>query len=191
MSESFIVNAQARSDQGKGASRRLRHTGNIPAVVYGSGKEPVAITVSHNEMILHLEHEAFYSHILTLSLDGVDQKVVLKDLQRHPAKPFVLHADFQRIDENVLLKAFVPLHFLGADTSEGVKQGGRVSHKVTELHVFCLPKDLPEYIEVDMSGMDLAEMVHLSDLQLPEGVTSVSLSLGDDHDLVVASIDKA
>ncbi|MEN8174223.1 MAG: 50S ribosomal protein L25/general stress protein Ctc [Pseudomonadota bacterium] len=190
MKETFEINAEARSDTGKGASRRLRRAGMVPGIIYGTGKDPEMISVDHNELIKHLEHEAFYSHILAVKVDGTPRRVVLKDLQRHPAKPFVMHLDFLRVSESEKIKMHVPLHFLGEESAPGVKAGGTASHHLTDVEVSCLPKDLPEYIELDVSGMDLGDAVHLSELQLPEGVELTALSHGDEHarDMAVISL---
>jgi large subunit ribosomal protein L25 len=170
MIETFEVNAESRADAGKGASRRLRRTGMVPAIVYGGHRDPEMISVAHNEMVRHLQHEAFYSHVLTLKLDGSESKVVLKDLQRHPAKPFILHMDFQRVTEGEKLRMIVPLHFENETSSKGVKAGGNVSHNLTEVEVTCLPKDLPEFILVDLAELQIGEIIHLSEIPLPEGV---------------------
>ncbi|RDH88699.1 MAG: 50S ribosomal protein L25 [endosymbiont of Seepiophila jonesi] len=170
MSVSFEINAQSRSDAGKGASRRLRHQGTVPGIIYGADKEPSMITMVHNELAHALENEAFYSHILDLKLDGKSEQVVIKDLQRHPAKPFIMHVDFQRVDMNEKLRMHAPLHFINEETSPGMKMGGNVSHSLSDVEIICLPKDLPEFIEVDMADMDIGDSVHLSDLQLPDGV---------------------
>jgi large subunit ribosomal protein L25 len=189
MSEAMIVNAQVRSDEGKGASRRLRHQGLIPGIVYGGNKKPEMITLSHQEMLLHLEHEAFYSSILELDIDKKKQQVILKDLQRHPAKPFVLHVDFQRVSATQTLKTRVPIHFVGEDVCPGLKLGGGVSHHMTDVEISCLPKDLPEFLQIDMSKMVIGDSVHLSEIELPEGVEIPSLAQGvEQHDMVVVNI---
>lgn len=170
MSVDFNVVAQPRVAAGKGASRRLRREGLVPAIVYGGHEEPEAISLSHNELVKHLEHEAFYSHILDLKVGDTSTKVVLKDLQRHPAKPFILHADFQRVSRDEKLKMVVPLHFLNESSCKAVKLGGQVAHNLTEIEITCLPKDLPEFIGIDMSDLEVGSIVHLSEIQLPEGV---------------------
>ncbi len=187
MKESFVVNAELRTDQGKAASRRLRRTGKVPAVVYG-GKDPAQqLALSHHEMAKHLETEAFYSHILTLKLDGKEQQAVLKDIQRHPAQPILMHFDFQRVFADVAIRMDVPLHFIGGEKCPGVKaDGGIVEHVLAHLEVECLPKDLPEFIEVDLSNMKLNETVHLSQLKLPAGVVLIELRHGNDQ--TVASV---
>ncbi len=183
----FVVTAETRSDMGKGASRRLRREGKIPGVIYGAHKEAVSVLLDHNEMMNHLKHEAFYSHVLSIKLDGKTEQAVLKDLQRHPAKPILLHADFQRVSATEKLRMHVPLHFVGGDVAPGVKVGGgMIAHNLTEVEVTCLPKDLPEFIEVDLSGMDVGQSLHLSDLKLPKGVELIALVHGSD--LPVAAI---
>jgi len=183
MSASFIVNAELRSDQGKGASRRLRETGRLPGILYGAHKEPTMISLSHNEITRHLEDEAFYSNLLTLNLGGNQETVVLKDLQRHPSKPFILHADFQRVQADEKIRLHVPLHFINEAKCPGVKAGGKVSHQLTDVEISCLPKDLPEYIEVDMSEMQVGDALHLSQLKLPAGVEYPSTE-GEDYIVV-------
>ncbi|NBC49181.1 MAG: 50S ribosomal protein L25/general stress protein Ctc [Gammaproteobacteria bacterium] len=170
MSEVYEVPAQPRSDTGKGASRRLRRQGLVPGIVYGGNSEPEMISVPHNELERQLEYEAFYSSLLDLKLDDKTTKVVLKDLQRHPAKPFLLHVDFLRVSRGDKLRLTIPIHFVNEETCPGVKMGGTVSHNVTEIEVSCLPGDLPEYLTVDMSQMDMGDVVHVSELQLPEKV---------------------
>ncbi len=190
--EDFKLDATARNDLGKGASRRLRRlAGQVPAVVYGGSVAPLSVSLSHNELLKHLEHEAFYSHIISLNVDGVAQDVILKDLQRHPAKPVVLHADFLRIDKTTRLTTHVPLHFINEAFSKGVKiQGGKVIHNVTQIDVSCFPHNLPEFIEVDLANCEIGTIIHISDLKLPSGVVSVALSHGADHDLAVATVVK-
>ncbi|KXX64527.1 50S ribosomal protein L25/general stress protein Ctc [Marichromatium gracile] len=170
MSVDFNIVAQPRETVGKGASRRLRRAGEVPAIVYGGHQEPQMITLAHNELLKHLEHEAFYSHVLTLQVGDETSSVVLKDLQRHPAKPFILHVDFQRVTQGEKLRMSVPLHFLNEEGCVGVKAGGLVSRSLTEVEVSCLPQDLPEYIEIDMVAMEVGAILHLSELQLPAGV---------------------
>lgn len=188
MAISFELNAEPRTDTGKGASRRLRHAGKIPAIMYGGNKDPEALTLNHNEVIRNLEHEAFYSHILTIKVGGSETRAVLRDLQRHPSKPFVQHMDLQRVSETEKIRMHVPLHFLGEEVAPGVKAGGMVSHEIIEVEVECLPKDLPEYIEVDISGMNVGDSLHLSDLAIPGGVDLLELARGEGHDLGVVSI---
>jgi len=184
----FELEAESRSDQGKGASRRLRRDGKVPAIMYGADVDPQAITLVHSEIIKRLEHEAFYSHILTVNVDGKGTKAVLRDMQRHPAKPVIMHMDFQRVDENKPIHVNVPLHFIGADVAPGVKAGGMVAHDLIGVELGVLPAHLPEYIEVDISGMDIGDALHLSDLKLPETGALVELARGEGHDLPVVSI---
>jgi large subunit ribosomal protein L25 len=169
--QQFEINASKRVDQGKGASRRLRRAGMVPGILYGAGKAPQSITVGNNDMLLHLEHEAFYSHILTVSVDGSAERVVLKDLQRHPFRPILLHVDFQRIDENKKLTMRIPLHFLNEESCVGVKaNGGVLSHLASDIEIECLPKDLPEFIAVDVVELQLGDILHAADLKLPANV---------------------
>jgi large subunit ribosomal protein L25 len=188
MAISFELNAESRTDMGKGASRRLRHAGKVPAIIYGGDKAPEALTLSHNELLRNLEHEAFYSHILTINTGGSSTSAILRDLQRHPSKPVILHVDLQRVTADEELRTQVPLHIVGEDACPGIKAGGLVSHDQTEVEVECLPKHLPEFIEVDISGMEVGDTLHLSDLKVPEGVTLLELVRGEDHDLGVVSI---
>ena len=170
----FELEAESRSDMGKGASRRLRRDGKVPAIVYGGGENPQAITLVHSEVLKRLDHEAFYSHILSLKVDGKKLDTVLRDMQRHPSKPVVMHMDFQRVQADEVLRVNVPLHFIGEDDSPGVRlQKGVVTHNVVDIEIECLPGNLPEYIEVDVSAMELDEMLNLSDIKLPEGVEMV------------------
>ncbi len=189
MSINFELVAEARHDLGKGASRRLRHDNKVPAVLYGVGKNATYINLNHNEVLKSLAHEAFYSHVLTINIDGQTERAVLKDVQRHPSKPRVMHMDFLRINENEKIRMHVPLHFINADIAPGVKQsGGIVSHLMIDVEITCLPKDLPEFIEVDLKNLHVNEAVHLSDLKLSTGVEVVALTHGAEHDLPVASI---
>jgi large subunit ribosomal protein L25 len=188
MTVNFALNAEVRSDLGKGASRRLRrNVAMVPAVVYGGEKAPQSISLLAKELAKLLENEAAYSHVLTLNVDGTNESVIIKALQRHPAKGYVLHADFVRVVAGQKLTAHVPLHFINQETSVGVKQqGGEASHVLVEVEVSCLPKDLPEFIEVDMAKVEVGQIVHLSDLKLPQGVELVALAHG--NDLAVANI---
>lgn len=187
--ESFEVIAEPRESVGKGASRRLRKTGKVPGIVYGTGKDAEMITIDQNAIGHQLENEAFYSSILSLNIGKKNQQVVLKDLQRHPYKRLILHIDFQRIDAKEKLTMRVPLHFLNEESCVGVKTGGGViSHIMTDLEISCLPKDLPEYIEVDLAELELNESVHLADLKLPQGVEIYALGHGGDDSQPVASV---
>ncbi|MDP2245604.1 50S ribosomal protein L25/general stress protein Ctc [Pseudomonas sp.] len=188
MTVEFALNAEVRSDLGKGASRRLRrNVAMVPAVIYGGEKAPMSISLLAKELAKLLENEASFSHVLTLNVAGSNESVLIKALQRHPAKGHVLHADFVRVVAGQKLTAHVPLHFLNQESSVGVKQqAGEVSHVVVEVEVSCLPKDLPEFIEVDMAAVEVGQIVHLSDLKLPKGVELVALAHG--NDLAVANI---
>ena len=192
MSTDFILQAKGREDTGKGASRRLRRlAGEVPAIVYGGKKNPTKIALKHKDVAKALENEAFFSSIISLDIEGASEDVIIKDIQRHPAKKIVLHMDFFRVSKTTVLQTKVPLHFINEDTCPGVKLGGGiVAHTMTDIEIQCLPKNLPEFIEVDMAEVDLGDIVHISDIVLPEGVESVALNLGADHDLSVATINK-
>ena len=192
MSTDFILQAKGREDTGKGASRRLRRlAGEVPAIVYGGKKNPTKIALTHKDVAKALENEAFFSSIISLDIEGTSEDVIIKDIQRHPAKKIVLHMDFFRVSKTTVLQTKVPLHFINEDTCPGVKLGGGiVAHTMTDIEIQCLPKNLPEFIEVDMAEVDLGDIVHISDIVLPEGVESVALNLGADHDLSVATINK-
>ncbi|MCK5386442.1 MAG: 50S ribosomal protein L25/general stress protein Ctc [Gammaproteobacteria bacterium] len=188
MAISFSLEAETRTDLGKGASRRLRHTEKFPAVVYGAGKDPVSLTLDHKKFLHNLENEAFYSHILNLSVDGKEEQVILKDLQRHPAKIAIMHADFLRVSATEKLHLRIPLHFINADASPGAQEGGLITHSISEIEVACLPKDLPEFLEVDLSSLELDQSLHMSDITVPAGVELVELAHGEGHDQPVASV---
>lgn len=189
MSIDFAVDAEARDDLGKGASRRLRRSGRVPAIIYGAGEAPQNISLDHNKMMHNFENEAFFSHIITVNLNGKKQKAILRDLQRHPARPVILHVDFQRVSDDQAINVHVPLHFLGEDICPGVKQeGGSISHNVIEVEISCLPKDIPEFIEVDVSGLSIGDSIHLSEVKVPEGVTIAALTHGEGHDQQVLSV---
>ena len=184
----FALNANVRSDLGKGASRRLRRNESlVPAVIYGGEKPAQSISILAKELAKLLENEAAFSHVLALSVDGTAENVVIKALQRHPAKGYVMHADFVRVVAGQKLSAHVPLHFVNEASSVGVKQqGGEVSHTISEVEVSCQPQDLPEFIEVDLAKVEIGQIVHLSDIKLPKGVELVALAHG--NDLAVANI---
>ncbi len=173
MSIRYDIDATLRAEAGKGASRRLRSSGLVPGIVYGGHKDPSLIVVNHNDLVRRLEHEAFYSHVLTLKVEGKSESVVLKDLQRHPAKPFVTHVDFLRISAEETIRMQVPLHFINEDTCPGVKMGGTASHNMNEIEIICLPKDLPEFLTVDMTGLEIGQTIHINELVMPEGVELV------------------
>jgi large subunit ribosomal protein L25 len=181
-----IINATSRKDEGKGASRRLRLTGQVPAIVYGANADPQSIQLNHEKLWLIQQNEWFYASILDLDVDGKVQKVLLRDMQRHPYKQVVMHVDFQRIDENAPIRFKVPLHFINQDVSPAGKLAGVViTHELNDVTVSALPKDLPEFIEVDLSALTVGDIVHLSALKLPAGVTLPELKLGKEHDLAV------
>ena len=186
MKTSFDLVADSRpSEQGKGASRRLRRSGKVPAILYGGHQEPKQLILDHQNLLTLLVNEKFFSTILSLKIDGQPQAAILKDVQRHPAKNQVLHMDLQRVLENEKIRMTIPLHFKGAAAAPGVKtQGGVVSHLLNEVEVLCLPKDLPEFLEIDLSAMEMNEIRRMSDLQLPQGVELVSLSHGRDEAIV-------
>jgi large subunit ribosomal protein L25 len=189
MAVEFQLNAELRTDMGKGASRRLRRAGKVPGILYGGKKEPSPVTFPHKDVAKSLEHEAFYSHILTVNVDGSAEMAVLKDLQRHPFKPLIMHLDLQRVTETDKIRVHVPLHFIGEDVAPGVKlRSGIVNHLMKHIDVTCLAKDLPEYIEVDVSPLDVGESVHISDLKLPSGVEIPGLVAGSEHDLPVVTV---
>jgi large subunit ribosomal protein L25 len=190
MSDAFELHAEVREDKGKGASRRLRRLADqIPAIIYGGDQDPQPLTLVRKDLEKALENEAFYSQVLTITVGSVAQKAILKDLQRHPAKDRVMHADFLRVDDKTVVKVNVPIHFLNEESCFGVKmEGGMIQHQVTDIEVQCLSGDIPEYIEVDMKELRTGDIIHLSDVTLPEGVTSVALALGEDHDLAIASV---
>ena len=190
MSESFIVVAETRVDEGKGASRRLRRLeGKMPAVIYGTDQDDQSLTLIRKEFEYMLENEACFSSILEVQVDGKSQNAIIKDIQRHPAKGFPMHADFLRVRMDQAIKVNVPLHFINEEQCTGVKLGGGMIQKqATDIEIQCLPKDLPEYLEVDMLEVELGGIVHLSDITLPEGAIATALELGDDHDLAIASV---
>ncbi len=192
MSTDFKLDAETRTDLGKGASRRLRRLGDkVPAIIYGDEKEPHNISLLHKDFIKQLENESFYSQVITLSVDSKPEEVILKDLQRHPAKNRIMHADFLRVSKTKKLHTKVPLHFLNETNCVGVKQqGGAITHNMTELDISCLAKDLPEFIEVDLSNLEIGASLHISDLTLPAGVESTELAHGGDHDLPVVTVYK-
>ncbi|WP_101759752.1 50S ribosomal protein L25/general stress protein Ctc [Oceanicoccus sp. KOV_DT_Chl] len=191
MSGEFTINAESRTDLGKGASRRLRRLENkVLGIVYGGSDAPAPLTCATNEIAKLIQNEAFFTSIVDLNLDGKVQKVVVKDMQRHPAKDSVMHIDLLRVDASTKITMHVPLHFINEDICHGVKmEGGTISHALNDIEVSCLPKDLPEYIEVDMAGLSTGENIHLSDLTLPTGVESVALAHGEDHDLLVSAVN--
>jgi large subunit ribosomal protein L25 len=193
MSEAiFKLDATVRTDLGKGASRRLRHAGKVPAIIYGGGKEPTSITLEHNKVFQAQEFEAFYSHVLTINVDGKKEEALIKDMQRHPFKLKVMHIDFLRIVAGELLTVNVPIHFINEDKADAIKlDGGHAEHHMNEIEISCLPKNIPEYIEVDVSNVEMDQTLHLSDITLPKGTESVELTKGEEHDLAVVTIKQA
>jgi len=189
MAISFNLSAEVRNDKGKGASRRLRRIGKVPGILYGAGEPPVDLAFDHNELSNNLAYEAFYSHILKIKVGEDEYQAIVKDLQRHPAKPVIMHLDLMRVKDNLEIRVHVPLHFLGEKEAIGVKQqGGVVSRNLIEVEIACLPRYLPEYIDVDVTNLELNHALHLSDLKLSEGVRIVQLAYGEEHDLPVVAI---
>jgi len=188
MSNVFEFVAESRGQSGKSTARSLRRQGKVPAVIYGGNGEPQMLVLSHNEVVKHLDHEAVYSHILDVNVDGRKEKAVLKGVQRHPAKFQILHLDFLRVNMADTVKVHVPLHFINESTSIGGKKGGIAAHSMVDVEVSCLPAALPEFIEVDLAKLDIGESVHLSDIVLPAGIEIVALTHGPEHDLPVASM---
>lgn len=185
----YQLAAEMREDLGKGASRRLRRLNKIPAVLYGAGRPAWSLTLKENQLMRNLQEEAFYAAIIELTLEGKKQKVFLRDLQRHPSKPFVLHVDMQRVRDDVEMTVVLPIHFLNEEISHGVKmEGGKIQRNLSEVEIVCLPGVLPEYIELDLEALKAGEALHLSDLKLPEGVKSTELEQGDSHNHAIVSI---
>jgi len=188
MSNVFEFVAESRGQSGKSAAKRARHIGNVPAVIYGGHQEPKMLMLNHNEVIKHLAHEAVYSHVLDVTVDGKTEKAILKGIQRKPAGVQILHMDFLRVDMTETVKVHVPLHFTNEHTGIGGKKGGIAAHSMTDVEVSCLPSALPEYIEVSLATLDVGETLHLSDLVLPAGVSIVVLAQGAEHNLPVVSM---
>lgn len=191
MAAEFELQAEVRADLGKGASRRLRLQADlVPAIIYGAGQDPQSLSIAHKDLIKATENEAFFSHILTINVAGDKQNAIIKDLQRHPSKSRILHADFQRILLDQAITVEVPFHFLNEESCVGVKTGGgQISHNMSQITISCLPGDLPEYIEVDLADVDVGEALHMSQVNLPEGVTIPALAQGADYDQVVVSVN--
>jgi large subunit ribosomal protein L25 len=183
------INAKERKSKGTGASRRLRHEGTTPGILYGGVKDSISLEIDTKELFMQFRHEAFHASILTLSLEGKKESVILRDFQMHPVRNNIQHIDFQRINENERINVKVPFHFVNEDTAPGVKiEGGLVSHIMTEIDISCLPKDLPQYIEVDLGELAMGESIHLSEITVPEGVELTSLT--DENDPAITSISK-
>jgi large subunit ribosomal protein L25 len=188
----FTLDAEIRTDLGKGASRRLRHAGKVPAVLYGAGKEAVSLTLIHNKLFQAQGFEAFYSHVLTLNIGDEKIEVLVKDMQRHAFKPIVMHLDFLRVDANKELHTHIPLHFINEDIADSIKlNGGHPEHHMIDVEVSCLPADLPEFIEVNLENIELGQTLHLTDLVLPKGVSLLELNKGETHDLAVVTVKLA
>lgn len=189
MATNHQLSATSRKIEGKGASRRLRIAGYVPAIVYGAGEAPQAIQILHNDILLGSRFESFYSSVIELTVDGKKQSVLIKDWQKHPFKQLMLHMDFQRVNENEAVRVAVPLHFLNQEKSPAGKTAGLViSHNLTEVTVSCLPKDLPEFIELDLGELKEGDIIHLSDLKFPKGVEVPELGLGKEHDVAVVTV---
>lgn len=188
MSNVFEFVAESRGRSGKSAARSARRQGNVPAVIYGGHREPQMLVLNHNEVIKHLNHEAVYSHVLDVNVDGKKEKAILKGVQRNPAKFQILHMDFLRVSMSEPVKVNVPFHFINENTSIGGKKGGIAAHSMVDVEVSCLPSVLPEYLEVNLANLDIGETIHLSDIVLPAGVDIVVLAQGPEHDLPVVSM---
>jgi large subunit ribosomal protein L25 len=188
MSKTHEIKAQSRKDEGKGASRRLRRASFVPAVVYGAGQAPESIQIEHNTILLAAKNEWFFSSVLDLNVDGKVQKVLVRDWQKHPFKQLMMHMDFLRVDEKAAIRVSVPLHFLNKEKSAAAKTSGVViSHNLTEVEITCLPKDLPEAIELDLADLKPGDIIHLSQLKLPKNVELVALHGGEGHDTPVVT----
>ena len=192
MSDQIVLDAEPRTDLGKGASRRLRKSGLVPAIIYGGDAEPTSITLNHNVFINQLDNDLIYTQILSMKV-GKSKKedVILRDLQRHPFKNLIMHADFQRVNQKEKLNVSVPIHFINEEACHGVKmEGGLLNHLQSEVEITCLPKNMPDFLELDVAELKLGESLHLSDLIVPEGVEVVALTHGEDHDTGVAAVHK-
>lgn len=188
----FNLDAEVRTDLGKGASRRLRHENKVPAILYGAGKEAVSLTLDHNKVIQAQDFEAFYSHVLTLNIGGKKVEALVKDMQRHPYKLKVTHIDFLRVDAKQAVTTHIPLHFINEDKADAIKtHGGHAEHHMADVEISCLPKNLPEFIEVDLLNIELGQTLHLSDLTMPKGVSLVELAKGESHDQAVVTVKVA
>ena len=190
MSQSIELNASLRTDLGTGASRRLRRSGErLPGVIYGGESAPQPVTLSANELTKAMQQEAFLSQIVNVKVDGTEQQALVRSLQLHPVNEKVLHVDFLRVEADRPIQTNVPLHFVNESKCVGVRTGGgSIAHNLVDVEVSCLPNDLPEFIEVDLAALEVGQALHLSDLNLPEGVTLVALGYGEDHDIPVVSV---
>ncbi|MGL1959322.1 MAG: 50S ribosomal protein L25/general stress protein Ctc [Colwellia sp.] len=189
MTDLFTLDAEVRTDLGKGASRRLRHANKIPAILYGEGQAPVSLTLEHKNVFRAQQEEAFYSHVLSLNIGKKKVKCLIKDMQRHPFKEVIMHLDFLRIDENHAIHTNVPVHFINEENV--AKLGATVAHHVNEIAISCLPKDLPEFIELDLSDLEVGQTLHLSDVKMPKGVTCDELAKGEAHDQAIVTANAA
>lgn len=188
----FKLEAELREDEGKGASRRLRLQGKVPAVLYGGDRKPRSISLGFNELMNNARHESFFSQVLTITVGDLKQSAIVKDVQMHPAKPRIMHMDFQRVMADVEIRMSIPLHFINEDEAPGVKlSGGVVAHLMNEVEISCLPGDLPEYIEVECGKLELDDMLHLSDIVVPKGVELTELAQGPEHDQPILSVHLA
>lgn len=187
----YELNAEVREVKGKGASRRLRReAGLTPGIVYGGEKEPTQVVLAHKELVKAFEDEGFFSHIVKLNVAGANENVLIKDVQRHPYKPLVMHVDFQRVSATSIVKQHIPLHFINEEACKGVKLGGgKIAHTLTDVVVVCEAGKLPEFIEVDMADVEVGTTLHLSDLKLAEGVQLLELTHGADHDSAVVTVE--
>nr|WP_245861604.1 50S ribosomal protein L25/general stress protein Ctc [Arsukibacterium tuosuense] len=184
----FTLTAEVRTDLGKGASRRLRHEDKVPAIIYGGHKDALSVTLEHSKLLKAQSFEAFYSHILTITVGKEKIQAIVKDMQRHPYKPKIMHVDFQRVEAGHELTTIVPIHFLNEEMP--IKKGGVVIHALNEIEISVLPKDLPEFIEVDLADVEVGTTLHLTDIKAPKGVSFVQLHKGEGHDLPVVSVNK-
>ncbi|WP_426357000.1 50S ribosomal protein L25/general stress protein Ctc [Pseudocolwellia sp. HL-MZ19] len=185
MTDLLTLDAEVRTDLGKGASRRLRHANKVPAILYGEGKDPISLTLAHKNIFRAQQEEAFYTQVITLNIGGKPVECLIKDMQRHPFKQVVMHLDFLRIDATHAVQSNTPIHFLNEE--EAAKKGGVIAHHINEIAVTCLPGDLPEFIEVDLASLEVGQTLHLSDITLPKGVTSDELTKGESHDQAVVT----
>jgi len=188
MENRFELEAEIRTGAGRAASRALRRADKVPAVLYGGDASPVLLALEHNKLVKQLGDEAVYSHVLKVKFDGQEERAILKDLQRHPSKAAILHMDLQRVSATEKIRVHVPLHFVAEERSVGVKKGGIVTHNLVNVEIICLPDALPEYLEVDLSGLDIGESIHLSQLSVPEGVEIPALAQGTEQDVTVVAI---
>ena len=192
MKAAFELAGEPRAQLGRADSRRLRKAGKVPAIMYGGGEAPEALVLDHNALRNQMSKEAFYTSILTLKIGPKAQQVVVKGVERHPARPQIMHMDFQRVREDIEITLTVPIHFTGEAEAKGVKdQGGVVDHLMTDVEVRCLPRYLPEFLTLDVTALELNQIYHLSDIKLPEGVTLVALAGGNDHPVVAVNLPRA